>query len=556
MKTGISQTLTLWVTIAVSTVVVALQFTLSRPWMAHILGDELRYARDIEVFSSGNSEVAFPNFLFYSMMHLSTFFNFDDYVAQKLTNSVFWLATVLVVAHYVAKSGKLTIGSGVLIVGLSLSPIAIYAQALMPEAIFMFLVTIGILFATRIRSYPARTHTFAFLWLGIIFGLASLMKVHAIFPLVALVVYFALYVNERDTMRRFGNVSAILIGFMATKLGIGFLLAGDAGLTVFGRAYENAIIRFFTNLSPRSLNTESVSNQSPLDSAGTISNEILHSSVASGFLLPLTFIAAGYLLLLFGKSPQYKINSTGEVRSVLEIVVLVAGAAFLAFTLLVTALGDDHSDRLLFRYMEIFIPAAIGLFLASDYAQSRSFKFILPASALLAIWIFSYEMSLPDSTVFFSLSLLGGLAILPAIFWVVPIVSDFLGPEVKKISLAAALIITGATVFYAQSSADNLASDYKNASSWVSGNLNSEALNSMAILGASSAINEATIFQIGKLDLDHLVYSRGEIIESTTVPSDIDVLLLLDDIELNAGTFEQYQGDGFKIAFRVPINTN
>ena len=82
----------------------------------------------------------------------------------------------------------------------------------------------------------------AWLVAGVLLGLAALIKPHALLFLPAIVVY-VLYVGRRERgpwlLQAFRNAAVLVVFGLFTKLSIGYLFAGKAGVTLFGTCYTS-----------------------------------------------------------------------------------------------------------------------------------------------------------------------------------------------------------------------------------------------------------------------------------------------------------------------------
>lgn len=122
-----------------------------------------------------------------------------------------------------------------------LAPLNIYTAYFMPEATYYF--------GFCVLSWVALTRT-GWHWAmlaavtGTILGVMTLIKVHALFLIPALCVYLV-YLNwqQGQSWLLRGAASAALAGFLtiAIKFALGYVLAGDAGLSLWGPFYQGAV---------------------------------------------------------------------------------------------------------------------------------------------------------------------------------------------------------------------------------------------------------------------------------------------------------------------------
>lgn len=120
-----------------------------------------------------------------------------------------------------------------------LLPLNLYASFFMPESMYFFGFAVLAWVALAGLAWRAPLHALA---AGAVLGLMSLVKVHAIFLLPALCLYLVYASRVRAAggpwmMRGLGAAALALVTAAAVKLLLGWLLAGEAGLTLFGAFY-------------------------------------------------------------------------------------------------------------------------------------------------------------------------------------------------------------------------------------------------------------------------------------------------------------------------------
>jgi len=122
----------------------------------------------------------------------------------------------------------------------TLAPLNIYTAYFMPEATYYFGFCVLSWVALAGRAWPRTAQVLA---AGVVLGLLSLVKVHAVFLLPSLCLYFV-YLGWSDGgawLRRALAAVALAAGAtLAVKFGLGWALAGKAGLALFGSFYGAA----------------------------------------------------------------------------------------------------------------------------------------------------------------------------------------------------------------------------------------------------------------------------------------------------------------------------
>jgi phosphoglycerol transferase len=118
-----------------------------------------------------------------------------------------------------------------------LAPVNSYTAYFMPEAMyyFMFWLVSWVLLARLAMPWLAHA-----LLAGVLMGLMATVKVHALFMLPSIALFLAFrhwQAGGAWVVPALGSMAAALASAMAVKFGLGYLLAGDAGLTLFGTMY-------------------------------------------------------------------------------------------------------------------------------------------------------------------------------------------------------------------------------------------------------------------------------------------------------------------------------
>jgi phosphoglycerol transferase len=122
----------------------------------------------------------------------------------------------------------------------TLAPLNVYTAYFMPESSYYFGFSVLSWVALAGRAWPRAVHALA---AGLVLGLMSLVKVHALFLLPSLCLYYVyLAWSEGGAWLRRAALALVLVpaGAFAVKFGLGWLLAGQAGLSLFGPFYGAA----------------------------------------------------------------------------------------------------------------------------------------------------------------------------------------------------------------------------------------------------------------------------------------------------------------------------
>jgi len=394
-------------------------WSISRVWtvLPSIMGDEYVYTSAAKHLPF--SEQYFSNYLFSWVMSSTNMCGTDFYVCTKSINSIFFSLAVLFT--FLIATRYLTFGWSVFVASVTaLSPIAIPVSYFMPEIMYFSAMTGVVLVAIWVADQGKWP-----LWgiVGISLGIAALVKPHAIFMLPAFSV-FALVVTYKLTSGSWfaglRSAGTVVVGFIVSKFGLGFIFAGTEGLKLFG-GYG----------SPVEALTSVVANESPTvgQEAGSQATGIeLFLSVSLSHLvmhLAVVLMIAGLPLLLSLRvmlSVAKKPEPVGPVSSLFILVGLITFsmiAVVALFEAYVTVGGDDHSDRLILRYYEFLIPQFIvmGLLLprfTDSKIALRAFQGSIVIAAALFFSIFyptNFDQQYADSSTLPGLAASGGLFI-------------------------------------------------------------------------------------------------------------------------------------------------
>ncbi len=231
-----------------------------------------------------------------------------------------------------------------------LAPTNIYTAYFMPEAsyYFGFAALSWVALAPRAWSLPLRG-----LLLGMVLGLMSLVKVHALFLLPAASLFLAASAwlgahEQHDRRLRPALLAAALAPLVALgiKFGLGYLIAGEPALSLFGSFYANAA----AGTRPRSL------------------LELLAPAFINGrgHLMALTVLMSLPLaLLLHAVVSRTACQQAGSALNRLQLFTfLMLGSAAgmtIAYTASIAPLGPLEVVRLHLRYYTFVFPLLLIL---------------------------------------------------------------------------------------------------------------------------------------------------------------------------------------------------
>ncbi|MFD2366677.1 DUF7024 domain-containing protein [Pseudoduganella sp. GCM10020061] len=275
----------------------------------------------------------------------------------------------------------------------AMAPANIYTAYFMPEAPYYFgFAVLSWMALTRDRWHWAVRALAG----GAVLGLMSLVKVHALFILPSFCLYVA-YVawGAAPQGRRIAAALAAAVlaagSTVALKFGLGYLLAGDAGLSLFGPFY--------------SVTANSSVSQSPLRllPPGFIN--------ARGHLMGIALLAALPLAILAHNLVSRAVREqAGKARTELHLYTLLmlgAGAGMtIAFTASIAGYGPHEVLRVHLRYYNFVFPlltmiAAAGVGASVANLRTRfAWPIVVLVSAVLLIAVVklpTYQINPVDS---------------------------------------------------------------------------------------------------------------------------------------------------------------
>jgi hypothetical protein len=190
-------------------------------------------------------------------------------------------------------------------------------------------------------------------------------------------------------IKSIASASAVVVGFMTTKLGLGYAFAGAAGLKFFG-GYGSPVGAIAGVVSKPA---EVSSPDSPADPETASSGlEIFLEVSASHFLAhtAVLLLLAGIPLILslrIALSVSKTKQPVGDVSSFFILIALITASMIVVVALFeayVTGSGDDHSDRLILRYYEFLIPQFVVMGLLLDrFTDSKTVLRVIQGSVIV-----------------------------------------------------------------------------------------------------------------------------------------------------------------------------
>lgn len=379
--------------------IVAFLFVLAKvyPVLPAVMQDE--YVYSIMARYTAFAEQAYPNYLFSFVYKSTSLCGEGFYSCAKNLNIIFFI--IMLVFVYLIAARLLNRGAAIAIVTITvLSPLHVYISYFMPEAMYFAFMMATIWFVLHATQKDSIRW---WLYSGIMFGLTALVKPHAVFavPVIIVFAFVVTYKREGAGLKKAVVDSAITLGsFLVIKFGLGFAFAGAAGLTLFGTSYGGSVDQFVNQAA------------APVSQALASGANLVASEGGTNMWQVLTSVGAvqlamhfGLLLFVFGVPTMLGLSVIKGVfakkQHVSDLSAFVALVASLAisyaivvsvFEGFVTALGDDHSARIITRYYDFLIPPLVILSVAVErFVEPKLPTRLVQAAVLLiaAIWVVS-----------------------------------------------------------------------------------------------------------------------------------------------------------------------
>lgn len=347
-----------------------------------ILQDEWIYSITSRQHSPWDQNLPFDfgNYLF-NLVYSSTNLCGDAfYTCAKGLNLVFIVGFALTLFAIALRFLPFWVALG-FFVATMLSPTSIYASMFLPESMFFFLLGLTLYFVLKASENPTwRTWAYA----GIPLGLAGLVKPHALMAAMALGIYLLIASLDHKPYFKLAalNVAGFAGAYLATRVGVGLLVAGPKALNVFG-AYgaTDAIGSFVGGVASTSpVEGSLVGAGSVAGAVGLFPAQLYTHSLTIAALLGAAVVAIVIATVDIFRTSEVKPVHRFSLITLIWLVVLVI--AIVLFTGWITGGGDDHTTRVLLRYYDYLFPivALAGLAVAYD-------KAILPSTKAWVRWV-------------------------------------------------------------------------------------------------------------------------------------------------------------------------
>ncbi len=351
-----------------------------------VLADEYLYSRFTRKIPFGDALL--PNYLYFALYRSTDLCGTNYLNCARGINAV--LFAVMVVGIFLVARKICSHRASLLLAAVALvSPLNTYTAYFMPEVMYFAAFWLLSWYLLRLdATSSARQWVFA----GVLLGLAALVKPHALFLLPAVGLYAA-WVG-RDGLKqaiRNGMSSLLLVsvGTFVVKLGLGMVLAGRAGFTVFGTFYNNTASGVADGSES---GFDLVKSQ-----AGRAANVGLGHVQAVSVLIGLPLVVA--LCVLWGnKGRVSKTVVEDDFRTKCAALGVATLSSLLGVTVLYTAAtggnGFDSLGRLHLRYYSFVFPL-LTIVAASVFEEQLAVAKTKGASAFRPSGVFRAVVTVP-----------------------------------------------------------------------------------------------------------------------------------------------------------------
>ena len=513
-----------------------------------VFADEYIYSKFTRLAPLGGAAV--PSYLYF-WIYSSTGLCGEGFLScARLLNVLFFVLT----APFIYLLAKKITGerTALLIAALSvLGPINTYTAYFMPESLYFLCFWMFTYFALSLR----REHG-VLQWssLGFFLGITALVKPHALFLMPALAIYFLVLqlqlAQGRPRANHFAQYTAFFLSAIATKVVIGFILAGPAGITLFGPSYSSVAAGSFVN-ADRSLDLMRLAFDN-----------------LRGHVLALTIlfsVPVAHLLccspLFWRRGSEPRISTNIALYAALTLAVLLTVAVL--FTAAVLDSGPyESSARLHMRYYNFAFPL---LFLigasqlsADAVATSTRYRVVVGVPIATMILYAAYTYLAPyspklvdspelrgftvDSAVFYFLS---GASLFSLTLW---IYAERTGARIfvyAFLPLAVAFSTFLANTELRQRLVPDL---FDSAGTFTRQYLSKDDLSQTVVVGSEPGGLIRSLFYLDNPEASFQVIPKGSAYDLAALPAGKTWVLVIGDHSLPKDAFYQLPMDGFTLA--------
>lgn len=509
-----------------------------------VFSDEYTYSKLSRLVPLAHSP--YPNYLYFFIMSFTSVCKSGFLDCARLINSTFFVLASPFIFFIACK--VTTKNVALLIAALAiLGPINTYTAYFMPEALYFFFFWLFSCAALSLDDSSSLTRWF---FPGLILGILSLIKPHALFLLPGLVLYFIFLVWQPGNLEWIKKASKVVLLFVflvfLVKFSLGFLLAGKAGVTLFGSTYGHIVNTSIIgpNLYRRLILT-----------IGSLKGHLLGLCLL--FSVPIVILLT-HFRNIFSQGGLKDPASKVAMYTLLVLVPLIIVVAF--FTASVAGMDPSQTDfRLHMRYYDFAFPLLLIVCASQLLSESSNssvrwrLAVVIPVGAAMIYSIITglapYTPSFVDcpelrgfmyhSTVFYLLSL---LSLISLAIWA------YKAHYGSKIFLFIFMPLTVAfsTVYMNDKLRFRLVPDvYDKAGLFTKAYLPTKDLSNLVVIGSTSEIGglSRTLFYVDNPQASLEALPPGAVVDESKFGKDKEWLLVFGNHKLPSDiTFQQPMG--------------
>lgn len=511
-----------------------------------VFADEWAYSTSSRLLPFANA--VFPDYGYLALYSLTNSCGDGFLACARILNATAFVAASPFI--YLTARRACTRHVAALVTVLALAgPINTYTAYFMPEALYFLSFWVFAWFILGLDGSSSRR-----MWIltGAMLGAATLVKPHALFLVPPTLVYL-LYVTGahrgRGVRSAVGSGVLLVLAALAVKLTGGYLLAGSAGLTVFGSTYMSQAVSLLSD-SDQSRRWLAVAAQSAV-------GHLLAICLMLG--LPLALAASAFVRGV--RSPHLE---AADRTSAFAFLILGALVVVVALYTSVSATGPvDYATRIHMRYYDFALPLLFmvaGAHLGTGTHPTRRWYALIALPIGVAIMyavitrLAPYTPILVDSPELRGFTayvrpfvLLSALSLGSLVLWALGnrwgprlFVYGFLPVAVVVTSLAASAELRGRLVADAVDRAGMFAKLY----------LPDEELSHVTVVGSEPADLFRALFYLDDPQAGLLTIQAGADYDLSTLPDGKDWALIIGDHAWSGGAISVSPSTGFVLVRR------
>ena len=519
-----------------------------------VFHDEYLYSKFSRLLPLADSTL--PGYIYLAIYRFTNICGDGFLDCARILNVLFFVAAAPFIYLTAKQVCPRSVASIVALLAL-LGPINSYTAYYMPESLYFFSFWLFTWFILRLdNTSDLRSWCIA----GMLLGLSALVKPHALFLLPGIVIYI-LYISRKKegtwlSLAFLNGVIFIAITFF-TKFLIGYLLAGKAGLVIFGHLYT-------------SIASSTTSNFQHYIELLALSGENIKGHVlAISLMFGLPIASAIYALLraVFSEL-EIKINQKISFYALVVLVNLIIAVGL--FTATMVIYGQHNTDTSLhMRYYNFALPLLLVVAASQLYRKStntmRKWRMVVALPIGTTILFAVYSQLIPytpnfvecpelygftlNSKVFYVLS---GISFLSLALWVY---ADRMGAKVFVYFFMPLMV--GLSTFYVnQTLRQRLAPNVLDKAGIFTRNyLSNEELSKLVVVGSDRGGLSRTLFYLDnpRIPLEALV--SGSAYDVSKLPDGKEWILIVGNHSLSENVFFKLPMQGFTLARMIPART-